>query len=40
MAPGPLSFSLKGFTNPSTADVATFVFTSYAILDSGEYMID
>ena len=40
MAPGPLSFSLTGFTNPSTADVATFVFTSYAILDSGEYMID
>jgi hypothetical protein len=40
IAPGPIMFTLEGFTNPATADSAYFIFTSYAELDSGDYMID
>lgn len=39
-APAPIVFTIKGFTNPATADTAYFVFTSYAVLDSGTFMID
>ena len=39
-APGPLSFELDGFTNPSSSDDAQFIFTTYASFDEGEFMID
>lgn len=40
VAPGPLSFEILGFTNPSTTTKAYFIFTSYAVLSAGTYMID
>lgn len=40
LAPGPLSFRLRGFTNPATADSAYFTFTSYAYIDNAYYKID
>lgn len=40
MAPGPLTFTLEGFTNPSSTDPAYFVFKSYAALSDGNYEID
>lgn len=40
IAPGPLSFKIQGFTNPSTTNKAYFIFTSYAVLSSGTYLID
>jgi hypothetical protein len=40
MAPGPLQFSLAGFTNPATSANAYFKWTSYAVLSTGSYMID
>ena len=39
-APAPIIFTLKGFTNPPTADPAYFTFTSYAKIDNRYYMID
>jgi hypothetical protein len=39
-APARIIFTIKGFTNPSTADTAYFVFTSYTVLSGGTYMID
>lgn len=39
-APGPLQFTLAGFTNPATSSSAYFTWTSYAVLDDGTYMID
>ena len=40
VAPGPIEFTVKGFTNPVTTDAASFVWTSYASFDDGDYMID
>jgi len=31
---------LAGFTNPATTDNAYFIFSSYAALDDGNYLID
>lgn len=39
-APGPLEFTLKGFTNPASSASAYFKFTSYAVISSGTFMID
>ena len=39
-APGPIQFTVKGFTNPSTTDRAYFVWTSYASFTDGDFMID
>jgi len=39
-APSSIIFTIAGFTNPSTADTAYFVFRSYAVLSDGTYMID
>lgn len=40
IAPGPIVFSITGFTNPSNTDNAYIIFTSYAVLSTGTYMID
>ena len=40
IAPAPLVFSVRGFTNPPTADEAFFTFKSYASLEDGVYQID
>jgi hypothetical protein len=40
IAPAPLVFTVRGFTNPSTADEAFFTFKSYASLENGVYQID
>lgn len=39
-APGALQFQLTGFTNPASTESAYFIFTSYAVLSTGTYMID
>ena len=39
-APGPIEFSLTGFTNPSTSDPKYFVWKSYSVLNAGAFQID
>ena len=39
-APGPVEFSLTGFTNPSTSDPKYFVWKSYSVLNTGAFIID
>jgi hypothetical protein len=39
-APGPMIFTLQGFTNPDSSDDAEFLFTSYVRLSQSDYIID
>jgi hypothetical protein len=39
-APGPLEFSITGFTNPASTSPATFQWTSYAFIEGKSVKID
>jgi len=32
-APGPLTFTVQGFTNPATSEEAYFSFSTYSVID-------
>ena len=38
--PGPLTFKLKGFVNPASAERQNFIWRSYTQLSSGTFLID
>ncbi len=39
-APGPIEFSVTGFTNPASTSPATFQWTSYAFIEGKSVKID